>query len=1526
MKIEKKLKILHLEDLVTDAELVERELRKGSFKFELLLVKDKASFLRALKEFPADIILSDHSLPDIDSREALCQTKVHKLDIPFILITATISEEYAVEIMKEGAYDYILKDRFQRLPKAIENAIEKWTFEKERQRYLEETIASEARYRQIVETAHEGIWLLDKDFRTTFVNKRLSEILGYTQEEMIGRENTDFMDEEGKAVALKLRENRRNGIGESVDLGFITKDGKRLWASLSTAAIKDANGEFQGGLAMVTDITNRKLAEEKLARERTLLRTLIDNLPDYIFVKDDQSRHLINNKANVELMGYKTEEETQGKTIRELLPGDHSGSFMDDDQKIIRSGKPLINKEEYIITPKGEVHWLLTSKIPLLDEKGTVSGLIGISRDITELKAASAKLAATENRFRALVENITDGIVVNDANSKLIYQSPSVTRILGYSEDERRGHLLLDYVHPDFRNAYQNLYAELLQKPNEPIAFQYPFLHKSGSYVWLEGVVTNLLNDPSVKAFVANYRDITQRKKTEEELQQSEANLRAIFDNTNNGFLLLDHEHKLVDYNEAAVNLMRIESSSGKKLGQSVFNYIPENRHEIFSGYLTQARKEGAVDYDVEYQFGPVTKWIHASISAVRTRKNEFIGYCMTLNDYSEQKKAEMDIRANEERFRALVENTNDIIGIFSETGDVEYLSPSAERILGYPLGNLRSISENGRLHPEDNARFNEFTEQLTRNPGQLIETRLRMQHRYGHWLWLEGSAINLTNVSGINGIVTNFRDVTDRQLLEEDLKQKKYFLEKAQETAQVGYWIADPYIEKARLVWSKETCKIFGVEEHEFDGRVDTFLQFVHPEEREKVIAAAERALAGEAVYDIDHRIILRNGMIRWVHQHAEVVRDRNGKAINMIGIVQDITERKMIEEVLRQFNERYEILAKATNDAIWDWDIKIKMVTWNHGLETIFGYAETEVSYTLDWWSDRVHPEDYPHVQSSIEKTFAERQTNWNANYRFRTADGGYKFVYDRAYVLYDEMKAPVRMIGAMQDTSERMKAIEEIEKLSFVASKTDNSVMITDDRARIEWVNESFVKMTGYTLEEVKGRKPDFLRGPETDMAMVKWMDTRFKSGESVTGEIINYSKAGRKYWLKLSISPVFSDSGKLKNFISIQSDVTEQKEFENRITAIVRELASLIENANVPIFGIDRNGYINEWNKVSEELFGFSKSELLGRKWIDGLVSTENQQDAEQMIAHVLHGNPVGNIELPVLTKGKKRLNLLLSASPRRDTEKIIVGAILVAQDITELIEYRRNLEMIVQDRTRELNEALQKEKELVNMKSKFVSIASHEFRTPLSTISLASGFLKKFKKKLSPEEMDAKLVNIDKQVDHMTHLLDDVLMIGKAEAGKIPVRLVSVDIRDFFERLCKEVEQSTGRTHDIRVSFSLAVETILSDEKLLRNIVINGLTNAIKFSPGTSVVNVVLWTDIQKLTIHIKDHGIGIPAADKDQLFEPFYRASNVNAIQGTGLGLSIIRKAVELLHGYIDVKSEVGVGTELTITLPVVYE
>jgi PAS domain S-box-containing protein len=427
---------------------------------------------------------------------------------------------------------------------------------------------------------------------------------------------------------------------------------------------------------------------------------------------------------------------------------------------------------------------------------------------------------------------------------------------------------------------------------------------------------------------------------------------------------------------------------------------------------------------------------------------------------------------------------------------------------------------------------------------------------------------------------------------------------------------------------------------------------------------------------------------------------------------------------------------------------------------------------------------------------------------------------------------------------------------------------------------------------------------------------------KGGESISKEILHYSKNRNKYWLSFTITPVYDNKHKIQNFVSIQSDITAQKEYEAQITTIARELSGLIENSSVPIFGIDRNGYINEWNQVTSKLTQFSKNEVFEKKWIENFIESPYREPLTKILAKVLTGKAVNNFELPILTKDLRRKILLLSLSPRWDTDNQIKGAIIVAQNVTELIEYRGGLEKMVQERTNDLNEALQKERKLVELKAKFVSMASHEFRTPLTSISLSTDYILKNRNSVAAEDVEDKLKSINKQVDHMNYLLEDVLTISKNESGKVQVHNSIIIAETFFRNLTQEIYLGTNKSHQIRLSLGLSSGTFYSDARMIRIIIVNLLTNAIKFSPFSDFVELRIADAKKLLTISVIDEGMGIPEDDLENIFNSFQRGSNVESIQGTGLGLSIVRKTVELLNGSIQVKSKIRKGTTFTIFLP----
>ncbi len=684
-----------------------------------------------------------------------------------------------------------------------------------------------------------------------------------------------------------------------------------------------------------------------------------------------------------------------------------------------------------------------------------------------------------------------------------------------------------------------------------------------------------------------------------------------------------------------------------------------------------------------------------------------------------------------------------------------------------------------------------------------------------------------------------------------------------------------------------------------------------------------ALKSVLQDGYAECTYRIRTVDDGYQWLFEKMRVIDDDNHIPVRQEGIIVDITNQKKAEEIIQRYQQQLDIIFSNTQENIVLLDASGKVLLFNKAFEQL-AEAVTGIKPAVGKYIWDITTKERKEVsQRLFEEALEGNLVKTTAIFQIRDASIYHSVRYEP--IIEEGVLTHVAVIASdITQLKEQENILRESEaNLKAIFDNTrDSFTLLSPDYTIIAFNKANFQNVLLRTNKELKTGVNLLEYIDEDRRSAFTYLLERVENGEMISYEANLQNGGLEAAWFKITISQVRSAEGKLFGYCIESHDINEQKEFEGTLTAIARELSSLIENANVPIFGIDQDGRINEWNRVSAELTGFSRTEMIGRDWISNLLEPEYSEVVTAIMKDALSGVPVSNFELPVLSRKKQKLSLLLSVSPRKDAEHKIVGATIVGQNITELIEYKQNLERMVYDRTRELNEALQKEKELVEMKSKFVSIASHEFRTPLSSISLASGFIKKYKQKITPEEVDKRLDNIEKQVGHMTHLLDDVLMIGKTEAGKLVVHLSEVNIADTFEKLKHEIEQSTGNTHTIRLHVNSIARTVSTDEKLIRTMVLNLLTNAVKFSPGAAYVDLSVTADYNKLAIAVKDYGIGIPEQDIKNLFEPFYRASNAADVEGTGLGLSIIKKALDLLRGYVDIKSVIGQGTEITIVIP----
>jgi PAS domain S-box-containing protein len=397
-------------------------------------------------------------------------------------------------------------------------------------------------------------------------------------------------------------------------------------------------------------------------------------------------------------------------------------------------------------------------------------------------------------------------------------------------------------------------------------------------------------------------------------------------------------------------------------------------------------------------------------------------------------------------------------------------------------------------------------------------------------------------------------------------------------------------------------------------------------------------------------------------------------------------------------------------------------------------------------------------------------------------------------------------------------------------------------------------------------------------------------------------------------------------------------------------------ALFQYASMGILVADKNGQIILANNFLLGQFGYTKpEELIGKKIEELIPQRYHQKHTHQRETYIKkpERRPMGigrdlfalkkdGTEFPVeislshyaTDESNVAIAFVIDITKRKEIENAVIQQKEQLADINLKIEELNNdLELKVELRTKQLQEtlkqlqqskeeltkALSKEKELSDLKSRFVSMASHEFRTPLSTILSSASLVAKYTETEQQENRDKHIQRIKTSVNNLTDLLNEFLSIGKIEDGKIVSHFVEFNIKELLAGICNEM-QSLAKPGQQIVLTNKGAETVCLDPSLLRNAVLNLLSNAIKFSPEGGIIAITCAVTEAEINIIVKDSGIGISKDDQEHLFERFFRGTNATNIQGTGLGLHIVSKYIELMDGQISFKSELEKGTEFIIT------
>jgi PAS domain S-box-containing protein len=624
----------------------------------------------------------------------------------------------------------------------------------------------------------------------------------------------------------------------------------------------------------------------------------------------------------------------------------------------------------------------------------------------------------------------------------------------------------------------------------------------------------------------------------------------------------------------------------------------------------------------------------------------------------------------------------------------------------------------------------------------------------------------------------------------------------------------------------------------------------------------------------------------------------------------IRDITERKRAEDALLREKSLFNDLITTIPDNIYFKDRRSRFVRINASMARQFGLkspADAVGKTDFDMHGEEHARQAYADEQRIMETgepiIGLEEKETW--------PDGRVSWVSSTKVPLRDPDGRITGLVGVSRDITERKRAVEELRESEERFRSTFERLTVGMVHVGLDghWlrVNQRFCDMVGYSEEELRRltifdlTHPDDLPPDRASMALM------------LEGKVQTY-KTEKRYFRKdgsilpiaLTVSLLRDPEGKPRYFMSVVEDITERRRAEEGL----RKLSHIVEQAPLSIVITDLAGAIEYVNPRFCAVTGYTPQEAIGRN----PRMLKSDQTPPETYRDMWRKLTRGEFWTGELWNRKKDGEVYVETaviSPVVDAAGRTTHYVALKDDITA---QRRSAE--------EAAARIAKEREISEMKSRFISLISHEFRTPLTAAMAAAELLHNHIDRLGPAKRDELFGRINSSVNRLTEMLDDVLALNRVDTANAELRLVPVDLSSFMRDAMEEVRLGDRDSHRFELHCGGESAAFVTDTILMRHIVSNLLGNAARYSPAGTLITLRTDAGTHGLTMSVEDQGIGVPEADRQRIFEPFERGSNIGTTKGSGLGLNIVKRMTELLGGNVAVGRVDGGGSRFSVFLP----
>ena len=885
-------------------------------------------------------------------------------------------------------------------------------------------------------------------------------------------------------------------------------------------------------------------------------------------------------------------------------------------------------------------------------------------------------------------------------------------------------------------------------------------------------------------------------------------------------------------------------------------------------------------------------------------------------------------LRASEESYRTLFNSIVEGVVLIAPDGQITHANPAAEKILGLSLSKIKSFRydspswqiirpDRTPMPPDEFAAAKAMNEKI---PIKDIVMGVRRPDRFISWVNVNAVPL-FSETDELQGIVVTFTDITIRTNAEEALFANETRLKKTQEIAHLGTWELD--LKTRELIWSDEVYNIFGLRPQEFTPTQEAFLSHIHPEDRAKVNSAFLTSLnEGSNEYNIEHRIINKiNGEVRYVEQKCEHIRESSGKVIRSLGMIHDITDRKLNEMILKESEANLTEAQRIAHLGSWEWNMDANEVKWSAEMYRIFNISSEEFDKKPESVIQFIHPDDVPSFTRSLQTNLSDGSSPI-LEYRIVHKDGSVHYIYAEGRTIFGKSGKPSKAFGTVQDITDRRLADEALRKseelFRSLVYNSSSLMTLTDANGTITFVGPQCSSVIGHPSSKLIGQKmPDIIFPEDARKVKQAWENVIINGQNMYDFEYRIFDKDGTIRWLSHTAMMIKID----ENVLGIQSivrNITRHKIADQALKVSEEKYRTMLNASPDGIFITNLKGLITEVSEIGLELFGSDNINDLTGKHFLRFVPHDEKKTVKEIIEKTMNEGLAQNVEIKIRKKTQALFLSETSATLIQGPDGSPYSFMVTLRDISQ----RKKMEkkQIHADRMASLGE--------------MASGIAHEINQPLNTISLVLDniiFESNKEQNLDISYLKRKSDKIFENITRIRNIIDHVRAFSRSQDDYL---LTGFDINSSIENAISMIsEQFKHLAINMKLKLETGLPHIIGNTFKFEQVILNLLSNAKDAllektinRPGSYEMTIEInsYQATQSVVVEITDNGAGITDEDIEHIMLPFYTTKDSG--KGTGLGLSISYQIIKEMNGYIEISSNPLFGTTFKIILHTLEE